>query len=332
MRTRRLQNKIAESRFALTVTAAVCLFIWFIAGLAFTPSGWNMTEIINNPVSILRNNILITIPSMTAATYLMVELNNTNALIRIYSRMVSCTFLVMITMLTFQYTSIDAAIITLCAVGFYTPLFHAYQDKLAAGRVYFAFLFMGIASIFFIQAIFFMPLMLILMATKIQAMSARSLTAAFLGILTPYWFMVGYYVATSSIESMTEHFSDIIRFGAIADLRILSIQQIVSGIYLLLCALTGGIHYLRTRQQDRIRTQMLYESIIIVDSMAFIFLLLQPNLFEKLSGIIIVNTAPLIAHFIALTETKWTNILTILLILLAVIITLFNLWMPSLTF
>ena len=329
---KRFQNKIAESRFSLAVTAILCLLIWIVGGLAITSSGWDMDSIITQPTSIWSNPVLITLPCLILSTYLMVELNNANILIRIFSRMVSCTFLIMMTMATFQYTNINAAIVTLCTVIAYTTAFHSYQDSQSAGWVYYSFLSIGIASIFFIQIVFFLPLMWFLLASKLYALSIRSFCASLLGLVTPYWFLVGYDAATGQMDAFISHFTAIAEFSPLFDYSMLSIQQFVTGGFIILCALIGTIHYLRTRQHDRIRTQMFYEIFVINNAATILFMILQPQHFQLLLGIAITNTAPLIAHFIALTQTKWTNLLSELLLLLTLFITIINLWELSLNF
>ena len=77
---KRTQNRIAESRWALPICAAYTLLICIISGL-FVEGIW------------------VQLALTAVATLLMVELNNRNSLIRIYSRMVSCSFLVL-TMMT----------------------------------------------------------------------------------------------------------------------------------------------------------------------------------------------------------------------------------------
>ena len=44
------------------------------------------------------------------STYLMIELNNSNALIRIYSRMVSCSFIAIASMCCFMFDAMNEAI------------------------------------------------------------------------------------------------------------------------------------------------------------------------------------------------------------------------------
>ena len=68
---RRLQNQIAESRWALPLTAIYGAAIVVLLG-AVERQMWAQTAL------------------LALSTLLMVELNNANALIRIYSRMVSC--------------------------------------------------------------------------------------------------------------------------------------------------------------------------------------------------------------------------------------------------
>jgi len=72
---------------------------------------------------------------------------------------------------------------------------------------------------------------------------------------------------------------------------------------------------------------MLYELFIAMSISSAVFILLQPRHFDILMRILIVNTAPLIAHFIALTRTRLTNIAFYGIIGLSIGITAYNLWM-----
>jgi hypothetical protein len=63
-----------------------------------------------------------------------------------------------------------------------------------------------------------------------------------------------------------------------------------------------------------------------------VFIVLQPQHYDCVLHIMIVNTAPLIGHFIALTRTRLTNIFFITLMIVALLITAYNLWISSLIF
>lgn len=63
------------------------------------------------------------------AGYLMFQLNNVNALIRIFSRMVSCSYLVLMTMAFFLFEDIANSIISVLAIAFYIFFFSIYQEE-----------------------------------------------------------------------------------------------------------------------------------------------------------------------------------------------------------
>ena len=332
MRQKRFQNKMAESRFSLAATGFLCLIIWICCGLPFTPEGWLWTNLSGTSAFAGIPNVFVTLPCLLIATYLMVELNNSNSLIRIFSRMVSCVFLVLITMVTFHLASVKSSVVTLCAVAFLTAMFHCYQDRDATGMIYHAFICIGIASLLFVHILFFLPLLWVLMASKLLCMSHKTFLASIFGTITPYWLLAAYHLPAGNFQNILDHFAELAHFTPVFNYSMLNEHQIVTAIYIIAVAMIGIVHYLRKRQQDHIRTQMLYELLIIIDIAAITFLILQPQHYESLLGIIIVNTSPIIAHFIALTQTRWTNLMTKLLMLLAMAVTIYNLWMPSLIF
>lgn len=55
----------------------------------------------------------------------------------------------------------------------------------------------------------------------------------------------------------------------------------------------------------------------------------QPQHIKELSSIMIVNTAPLIAHFITYTKGKITNIMFITMLVMTVLILLYNIFIPE---
>ena len=132
------------------------------------------------------------------------------------------------------------------------------------------------------------------------------------------------------------HFASIAEFGRIADIFCVNTYQIITFAFVLLCALIGTVHFLRNSSKDKIRTRMIFEMFITVDIATVVFIILQPQHFDILIRIAIVNTSPLIGHFISLTNTKLTNITCIVLMIIALsipIVTYFlGLWTPSLTF
>ncbi len=304
---KRTQNRIAESRWALPICAAYTLLICLISGL-FSEGIWAQL-------------------ALTAiATLLMVELNNRNSLIRIYSRMVSCSFLVMTMMTPHKIESIDGCIVSMCFVAFYLALCNAYQDKKATGYVLWAFAAIGVASIVWIQILLFIPVLWVLTATNILAMSLRTFVTSILGVIMPYWFLSAYYIYIGDIMPIVDHIATIANFEPLFIYKNCSINDFLPLCFIILLAITGSIHFLRTSYKDKIRTRMIYEMFITMSVATIVLILLQPQHANIATHLLIISTAPLIGHFLALTSTKITNIASLAIMATALVITALNLW------
>ncbi len=302
------QNKVAESRLALPTTIVYAVVVWLLAGLV--QGGW-----------------WLQFGCFALAALLMVELNNINALIRIYSRMVSCSFLVLSSMLCFLFPSTPGAITSPLVIGSMVSLFAGYQDKQAAKPSYYAFLLIGLASLTFVHILFFVPLIWLLMAFLLQCLSWRTWFASILGLLTPYWFGCCWWAWQQDISFVFNHFMALGDFARPLDFSLLTIQQTVSLAVVMLFAVIGIVHYIRKYHDDKIRIRLIYGIFIWTDLATALFLVLQPQHYDHLIRMMVINTAPLIGHFLALTRTRWTNMAFFAIVAVVLIMTGFNLWM-----
>ena len=306
MPIRRLQNKIAESRWALPLTAVYGIVVCLMLG-------------------VVGQEMWVQAAILALSTLLMVELNNANALIRIYSRMVSCSFLVLTLMASFLFPSVGGGVVGLCFIIFYVFFLHAYQDRLAVVPIFTAFLALGIASFFFVKILYFVPLLWLLMAVRLQAFSARTFFASLLGLLTPYWLLSVYFFIKSDFDAPLRHFQRLTQFDFPSLNHILlADNQIVTAIFLIFLAITGIVHFVRQRSRDKLRTQMIYELFLVVTLFTIVFLVLQPQYYDFLLRILIIHAAIFIGHFIALTRTKVTNIAVIVIIVATLALTAYN--------
>ncbi|MDO4159841.1 MAG: hypothetical protein Q4D41_05260 [Prevotellaceae bacterium] len=312
MAVKRLQNKIAESRFSLPIVSVYALMVWLAIGL-------------------VEQQLYVQLAIFALSAYLMVELNNSNSLLSMYSRMVSCSYIMLTAMSTFILYEIEPLAVQLCLIGTYLILFRCYQDKRAQGLIFYAFFCIGIASTMFIQILFFVPFIWIMMAVNLMAFSHRILWASIIGLITPYWFLAGYYAFTSNLNAFVEHFLSIAEFEPLFVYNEINIYRIITFSFLVLMSLIGIIHFLR-KGKDKIRTRMIYEIFIAMDVITFVFIVLQPQHADTLIGIMAVNTSVLIARYIAQTHTWLTNISFILIMLITFALTIFNIWMPLTTF
>ncbi len=307
--TKLLQNRIAESKLAMPVVFAYSMGIWLVYGL-------------------LHEFYLASFGCFAVAAILMSQLNNINALIRIYTRMVSCTFMVLTCCACFLIPSVHMFIMEICFISAMIFLFFTYEDKESVGYTFYAFLFYGLASTFYAQILFYLPLIWLFTATNLLSLSWRTWGASMIGFLTPYWFVAGALTLTGGDYTiLIAHFARVANIQMPFDFSVLSTSQMV--FYAFLCGLSvlGIVHYIRKHHDDKIRIRLIYVLIIWTDVATALFLAFQPQHFNCFIRIMIITTAPLIAHFIALTHTKVTNIAFCVLTGLTLLLTGYNLWM-----
>ena len=265
-------------------------------------------------------------------SYLMMVLNNQNALIRIFSRMVSCAFLVLSCVASFLMTDLRGGIMQMFVTAAYLILFHGYQNREAVGTVYYGFLMLGLASLACPHILYFIPLIWLLMATNLLSLSWRTWQASMLGLLTPYWFICGWLGYQADFTPLIDHFSPLFDFDfPIRHANYSTSIWLTYGL-LAVCTLTGIVHFIRKSSYDSIRIRLFYGIFIWTDLFAFALMAFQPQHYDMLLRIIIINTAPLIAHFLALTSTKITNVAFFVITGLVLIITAYNLWSTSFPF
>ncbi len=308
--TKRIQNKVAGSKLALPVTSAYAILVWLLCGG-------------------LREQWWLQLGGFALATFFIVLINNTNSLIRIYSRMVSCTFILLTCSACFLFPSTRGAIFMAAFAGFLFVLFQTYQEKESVGLTYYSYLLFGISSIAFVQVVYYLPLLWFLTATLLQSLSLRTVMSGILGLLTPYWFALCWFIWQGDITPLVDQYSSLVTIQKPFALEILGINQLAVIALACVMALTGIIHYLRKHHDDKIRVRLVLGFFIWTDLATLVFLAFQPQYFDSLIRIIMICTAPLMGHFLALTATKATNIAFFFFMGITLLLTAYNIWTYS---
>ena len=262
---------------------------------------------------------------LVASTVMMVILNNNNSLIRIYSRMVSCSFYVVVLMSPFLFSSINIGIAQLAFIFSLNFILRAFQDKQAVGWVFYAFVAIGVASVFYVELLWLVPILWILLTTNVLAMSLRTFIASILGVALPYWFLSAYYLLIGNPQAIADHFEAMMLWQQPFDFSMLDSHRGLTFLFVAILGIIGSVHFVAYSYQDKIRTRMIFEMFITVDILSFVFIILQPQHFDNLLPIIIVNTSCLFAHYVALTRTWLTNVTFIVMCLATLGLTIFNL-------
>jgi len=200
----------------------------------------------------------------------------------------------------------------LCTIAFLLMWFTIYQDRNASGRCYYAFLALGLASVPFVQILWLLPLLWILTQTNLMALSWRTWTASVLGVLTPYWFWLCWQLYLGDLTPLGNHLADLL------------VSHLLSLVLATVLIIMGTMHFLHKSSGDKIRIRMFYYSFMWLGLAGMLFTLLLPEKYDMSFRLMVVCAAPLAGHFIALTNTKATNITFLVLTAVTLAVTLLN--------
>ena len=288
-----------------------CTAIWVLAGL-FEAQWW------------------VQFASFLLSVLLVMRINSKNLLIRIYSRSVSVAFIFLSCAAVFLFPSWTGGIVQLCCIAALMLLFDSYQDQAAVWNVYYAFLFLGISSMFDATIVFYLPLLWIMMKIIVYTLSWRTFFASLLGLATPYWFMTGWLIwqKNGDLHAIISLFDvqDILQFPFDFSFVSLSCQLIMAFATLLL--VIGSIHFIHSSFRDKIRVRQIYYGFITLGLYSLAILVLQPHN-EQALRMLIFAASPLTGHYWALTNSRISNILFIVLTVALIALTAFNLWISS---
>ena len=288
---KRLQNKIAESGLLLPVAALIGLLSAAASLLGAMPSYEGLASL----------------ACFALTAYMMVEMSNANALIRVRSRMVTSTFIVLSAAGGLVVGPVPPVATQLSFVAACLILFSTYQDKRSMGRTFYAFFFIGLASCTSAQTFLLVPVVWLLMATQLQSFSWRNWMASLLGLLTPYWLMLPWLILERDFTLWTNHVQRLITFHQPFDYTAVSLPQAAVFLFTLTLSIVGMVHFWHRSYEDKIRIRLLYGFFTAMTLVCAVFLIVQPQHYATLMRLLLVFASPLIAHFFTLTSSRLTN-------------------------
>lgn len=312
---KRPQNIIAESGLTLPVAAFFGIVVWLLVG-------------------VIHLQLWPQLACFVATVYVLVELTNQNALLRVRSRMVSSTFIFLSCTASFLLPQMTGGIVQLCFVLAFLLLFQTYQTNLSVGRIFYAFTAIGVASLFFVQVLWYIPVLWVLMATQLQSLSWRTWLASLLGLVTPYWFallwlLMPFNLSTewmTDLSFMGDHFLQLTDVFHISQSAFhFPLSNILAFALIVILAFVGMAHFWQYSFEDKIRIRLLYGFFTAMTAVTVLFIVVQPQHFDVLMRLLILCTSPLIAHVLTFTSTRLSNILFFVAVALTIALTAYNL-------
>ena len=310
--SKRLQNRIAESRYTLPIAAFYSILIWLCAGLV-SHQWW------------------IQFSCFVVSAFMMMMINKENMLIRTYSRLVSSFYLIITCAAVFLFESRSCAIMQMgAAISFYL-LWHCYQDKRSVGWTFYTFFFLSAGSIMESEVLYYLPILWIMMARFISSLSWPTFFASLVGLFTPYWLCMPYFIfqGKDSIELLASHWGPLTHMMSLPDYSELHIHQLILLALIVILMTIGSLHFITTSYKDTVRVRQIFFSFITTAVFSIVLLLIKPHCYDIVIHVLILVVSPMIAHFFALTNSRFTNILFMITLTAILLVTGYNLWISS---
>jgi hypothetical protein len=262
-------------------------------------------------------------------TYICMETNGVQRIIRIRTRMMACVWLVLASCLAFMHPLEAPAISAACLSLSYYLLFRCYQLYDSTAWIFHSFLFLGIGSLFTAVMLPMGLLYYIYLIGFLRSLTWRGFWAGVLGLAVPYLGWGAWYFLMDRTDNILDfiisHFVwHPVSWEALASL---SLCWMVSMGIVILLSLVGVFHYLQTKYNDKIRVRMVLYIYTVQTILLILYLFLQPQEFQNIMALLLVSACPLIAHYFSLTRSWLSNAFFILSLLLCGTMAYFNLWM-----
>ena len=311
----RIQYNVASSEFTLPLCVILAAAMWWLPQQMFS-------------VRCLLGLILCLL-----TTFVVMETNAQQHIIRIRTRMMSCVWLVLAASLSFMHPLGEPIVAAAFLCVSYLLLFRSYQRHRPQAIVFHAFLMLGIGS-------FCAPVMLAMaipyflyLAIFLRSLTRRAFWAGILGIIVPYWCYAVWCFATGNLQNFLARLTEMAQYE-IPNLEAITSMPFVwqvSAAVIILLSIVSIIHYLRTNYDDKIRVRMILYIYLSQTILLIAFLLLQPAHYQTTMALLVASASPLIAHYFSLTGSWFSTFFFFLsLVLIAGMATL-NLWLTSFT-
>lgn len=306
---KRFQNRVAESSLSLPVSSVVSILIWFAAGL-------------------VTRELWVPLLLMGFTTYLVAEMNNRNALLRIRSRMMSCVYLFLATMQMTMVSNWQLSVVqTITALCVYLLLF-CYKNKTMVSNIFCMSILLSAGSIMWVPLLYFLPVLIVLLCVPLYAISIKAVSAIVMGLVLPYWSLIPYFIYVGNTNWLNRHFAPLYDGDALFNYSSVTIGQTVYFGLLVLLFLIGWVHFVRTSYKDKLKTRTLYDVFVALAVFFVVVTLVAPIHADYTLSMLSVAVTPVAAHYFSLTNTRLTNIVFVIALVIVVTATAFAIATP----
>lgn len=253
-------------------------------------------------------------------TYIVMELNNYFQLLRIRTRLMSSTYLMLATAMVGLHQFDTEMLVPLSVLGTLFLLFETYQDARPEGKTFYAFAALGLGSMVFAPILILALPLWYAMGAYLRTLSLRTIATSLLGIVCPYWLILAAGTLESSLWTwitveVPAHFEACFAaqiFDAYyVEPRVFvgsNLDRLVALAFMLILSVRTTLHYQHTDYLDKIRTRMYLHTFRLLQAFFVAFAVLWPDYFGVTIRLLMITTAVFASHYFAVAKGRWANL------------------------
>ena len=308
MRNKNLQGLIATGRFTLPAAILISIGCWAVTYVLSGASVWQLL-----PGFALGGLI----------GYLLVEMNNAFALIRVRASAQTSLYFLLVSICPALYSLYQGQVAAACLLLTLIFLFRSYRGERTSACLFYAFVFAGVSSLFVPQLMLLIPFLWI-GAYNLRSLNAKSWVASLLGWMLPYWFLLSYAYLTNRMELFFSPFKRLASFSQIGGWE--DASQWVTLAYVGMLFIAGAVHAVALGDEDKLSTRSYLRFLVLLGVCGVVLIVLQPALYSQVLPLLWVCTSILGGRLFILARGRLSNIFFVCTVIGAFLLFAFNLW------
>lgn len=280
-----LQNRVAESRLTLPLSVALFVGVRCFQGVGVSlSSAAAMLLCLATAAVMLQTNVVVQV-------------------LRVRSRLSESLWLLMAAAMPDLYGPGAPVVCALCLAAAMGLLLCCYQRHDSVMLVFHCFLCLGVGSLFAPVMLLVGLLFYLCLAALMRAFTWKGFWAGIVGMATPYWCWLAWEACMGDVTRVVNHvlllWVATIPWDGLSPLP--DMRLLPAWCLLAFFSLTGIIHYLRKRYDDKIRTRMTLYTFVYVTVFLHVAFVLLPSQRTEVLAMMCVSVCPLMAHYWAMT-------------------------------
>lgn len=255
--------------------------------------------------------------------YLLIELNNIYAIIRMRASIQTAAYLLFVAVCPALYPITAGTVASLALLTALFFLFRSYQKGTSSSDLFYTFLCIGTGSLAFPQLTYFVPVFWA-GAYLFQSLHPKSFFASILGWWLPFWLLLAHAYFHGQVELFLYPFAELAAFSSV-NFRFQPWETATLS-YLLLLFIVSGTHCLIAGYEDKIRTRSYLQFIIFYTCYTFLYIVLQPAMCVFLLPALLIGISILAGHLFVLTNQRSSNYFFIFMLISLCILFCYNVW------